>query len=250
MIGFENQLSTQSERDLFFCFELNTRCCKDKADLENTIACLIESKPELKGADWFSPLYTDFLNYVEQNHSKDELYTPSVSSYLRAVLDKYSGTLTFWKPDNFKGLKAFTEDELAQPHMRWIKCIDAKRSSLQKELPDLRVSSAIAMARYCEPCEKKLSSDELHKLFKFFYSCDCNHMASMDFSDWANWFIKTRDMFDTNSFPLPEFGEQIKQSLEKRKQESLSEQQDWVEYRFEIHPFYEEAILNWLKSLR
>lgn len=242
MIGFENQLKTEDERTAFFCLEVNSRSIKSVNDVNSVFNDTIYSKPILKTLDWVEPLRTAMLQFVSSNTDDNE--RNGIREFIKETKQKYIGSLFLSIKDDVKGLSVFSQEELDLPHMRWIIALDKKYRHYRSVFSNLRTTACVTMATYSTLSD--LSDDKLLELYQSFRSIDCDYNCSMDFSDWVNWYVNSAAKFDVSGELLETEANQMKKTLIAWNGQSIDSLTYWITRNYEIHPFHEDKITEWI----
>lgn len=242
MIGFENQLKTEEERTAFFCLEVNSRSIKNVNEVNSVFNDVIHSKPILKTLDWVEPLRTAMLHFVSSNTEDNE--RNGIRELIQEIKQKYVGYSFLSKKDDVNGLSVFSQEELDLPHMRWIIALDKKYRHYRSVFSNLRTTAGVNMATYSTLGE--ISDDKLFELHQSFRSIDCDYNCSMDFSNWVDWYISSASKFDASGKLLESEANQMQKTLIAWEGQSVDSLIYWITRNYEIHPFHEEKITEWI----
>lgn len=243
MTGFENQLKTEFERGIFLLLEIQTRCVKTIHELNDVFVGLLHQQPATSELDWVESLRTAIHDLAGSGNE----YL-SVRDYVQSIERRYKGTAFLLDDRQVKGLSAFTADELEASHMQWVKELDRKVQAYRVKFPDLNDSGAVTMARHSTLSEQ--NDQELFDLYKAFIIHECPYNTSMKFSDWVEWYEGSKAYFDTEGNVLPEFATQMLKTLITWQGRNLDENKYWLCRNYEIHPFHEPIICQWIIESR
>lgn len=242
MTPFENQLNNQKERNIFTNLEISSRIIKTKDCASRVFDSVLESHPEAKDFSWFEPLRMGLLDFIDTYEQQF-----SISSYISSVETRYIGSFTsLLRKSEVKGLSEFTEDELRQPHMQWLKFLDRKYRHYRESFPELSAMNCVTMARYHHI--NVLTDEEIKSLLQEFTSPDCLYSGGMVFSDWASWYESSKEKLDTSDKPkiLPKHSDCMFKTLIAWKDQSKEENIEWLCRNYEIHPFHESIVSEWI----
>ena len=240
--GFENQLKTERELDAFIFLEVVSRSSNTDEDIERVFERMLKKYPEAKSYNWVDPLRKSVIEYNRNKEEDDHL---SVRDYVRSIRDRYVGSvLLLVKNCGPKGLSGFSEDELSQPHMEWVKIVDKKYHEYEKMYPEIRTSSYLSMAMYSTI--DNLSNEELFKLRTDFFSKDSEYGAAMDFSDWVDWYVKSSKLFDSEGSISPDIATRMFKVLNSWKDDTNENNLYGLSRNFEFHPYHNDALLKWI----
>ncbi|UKA04949.1 hypothetical protein [Photobacterium damselae] len=230
MSAFTNQLNSKDEFNLFKRIEIRTRCEDSKQGIADQFDKTLKQFPDAERYQWFNSLKEAVLDFCEK-----EGEPRSVSDYLEAMEDIYTGSTVLIGLQEVKGLSAFAEEELDQPHMQWLKPFDSRYKAYRVSYPDLKASSCLRMAAH--KSFNGVTDDELYKLRVAFIDMDFEHFG-LGFADWIKWFESSKNYFDGNNQIKQESAEKMLKTLKVWLDSGSTNIKEWLCRNYEIHPFH------------
>jgi hypothetical protein len=186
--------------------EFKFRCLNGVDGLNLAVESIKKEKPARLEFDWVPPLLeavSAFYTPLDDSFP-DRGYTNPFECFIEAVFEKLSGGDILHLAESFS-LEHFSEDELSQPHLQWVK----KFVQRHAELSMISKPFAIRMAQV-HPLEK-VDDATLLELNDEFNKNNINHM---EFTDYVRWFTRSRDHFLVENETLePECEKRMKETL-------------------------------------
>lgn len=230
MIGFENQLTTAQERDVFFVLEVQSRSPRTIEQLTKAFDDVAKLNPFIVEFSWFEPLKNATVEFHQS--SKDDYL--SIRSYIRSL----ESTLIKQARRGEDGLASFTENELDAPHMQWLRILNTKRKEYQDQFPNLSPTACVAMARYSTLGE--LTNDELYKLRKCYMDDQDGYYAHMEFYQYVEWYEESKKMFNCKGELIDRVSKEINEALVSCEKQDSTNIEYTLQRNYEIHPMLNE----------
>lgn len=200
---FALQLDNQADLDVFLSLEMNLRCLNGKDGLRKALARMEKSFPSRKASyesDWYKSLIGAIKPFYYPDvggRSGEDDYTHPLNEFLQAQMSKLNGSSLMLLMRMTPNLGNFSEAELSQPHMQWLKAYTGRINQIKADYPECK--GLIRLTRV-HPI-MGLSDDKLIELGQEFE--DSGYYCGMNFTDYVNWYVRSCANFEKENESLP-----------------------------------------------
>lgn len=243
---FSLQFKDRPEIYVLELLEFSLRCRTE----ENGVDCAIkhmeskfpENAPVYEQA-WFASLANAIRPYYlrpypGESTQRVDSYKNAFTEFMRAMMTKLNGGRSLFMPNVNLNEAHFTEDELAAPHMQWVRIYVARYNELYNKFPELQAPHSRPVRIASIHPHYGVDDHLLLRLFKEFRE----EWTSMTYCQFVDWYCESRAHFTSEDATalLPEKEKQIRKTLSvwTENDKDVESLVDWISRNYNFHPFH------------
>jgi hypothetical protein len=169
--------------------EMNLRCLNNADAFDNCIMRFESNWPSRAQHEWFAPLIEAIRPFFKPlDQDGDDSYTNPLHEFLLSTFRRLNGGRLYLGAFNLD-TDHFSAEELAQPHMQWLAILAKRMDDIQTAFPDNRYA-----IRLCRVHPMLGIDDEKAIEMNTIFEAE-DYSAGMAFTDFIDWYTKSRSHF-------------------------------------------------------
>lgn len=246
------QCNTQEEMVAAQSLEMNLRCLKGADGFEKELDMMAKNFPSRAkqfNSDWFKSLVEAIKPFYQPTEDMiDGSYENPFNEFLESVLCNLNNSTFALIGKIDPDLSNIAIDDLNKPHMQWVKRFTERFKQLRNDFPDNK-RNWVRMSRI-HPLNN-INDEILLELSGVYFE---DYFECMTFTEYVNWYVRSRDNFVIEGETLkPEVEQQLTSTLKVWLKDGVSTVDGCVESasrNYEFHSRHEGFLRGFVEKVK